>query len=252
MAKTVAVFNQKGGVGKTTLSLNVAHGISLKKKKVLFIDLDPQANATSGFGFEKNRECSVYRAFAKEVTLKELIQNRDQYLDVVASSRDLSASSFELTELEDYTILREVLKDIKEDYDYIFIDCPPSLGVLSMNGLVAADTVLIPIQCEYYSLEGLSDLMDTINRLQTGFNPDLKLEGVVLTMVDRRNNLTNDVANEVKRVFGDFVYDAEIPRNVKLAEAPSYGQSIFEYSTISKGAWALRTIIKEFLKRSES
>lgn len=250
MAKVISVFNQKGGVGKTTIATNLAVGIKNRKRRVLFIDLDPQANATSGLGFDKEgKHKNVYDFLINDIDSKEIIKNING-LDLMPSHVDLSVYSF--SDRTDYNVLKNKIKTLKNNYDYIIVDCPPSLAILSLNALVASDSVIIPVQCEYYALEGLKDLIDTINRTKSSFNESLYIEGVILNMYDKRNNLTKDVEEVVKNHFEDKVYQTHIPRNVRLAEAPSYGESIYEYDTLSKGAFAFRKWVKEFIKRSES
>lgn len=251
MLKCVAIFNQKGGVGKTTVTLNLAVGLARRKKRVLLIDLDPQSNSTSGFGKKAGEKGSIYEVFRGEASMQEVLMKIETNLDLIPSSKDLAAFSME-NQTKTPGILKDKLQSIEEEYDYILIDCPPSLGILSLNALVAAHSVLIPIQCEYYALEGLSQLMETIEMMQRGLNPGLYLEGVLLNMVDKRNNLTKDVAMEVRRFFKDKVYKSEIPRNVRLAEAPSYGMSIYDYDNLSRGSMSFKKWVKEFIKRSET
>lgn len=250
MGTIISLFNQKGGVGKTTINVNLTVALAKRKQRVLTIDLDPQGNTTSGFGVDASELVSSYDVFLGEASLQDAIVSTEEGVDLIPSSPDLAAASMMLSqgEKKDY-VLKEALQAIQADYDLIFIDCPPALGLLSINALVASDTVLIPIQCEFYALEGLSQLVETIQMIRSGMNPNLSIEGVLLNMVDKRNNLTRDVAFEVKKYFGDKVYDTEIPRNVRLAEAPSYGQSIFKYDSISKGAWSFKKLAKEFLQR---
>lgn len=250
MLKRVAIFNQKGGVGKTTVTVNLAVGLARRKKRVLLVDLDPQGNTTSGFGQRPSEKGSIYEVFRGEAQMEEILLPIEKNLDLIPSSRDLAAFSMEKEE-KSPGLLIEKLEPILENYDYILIDCPPSLGLLSLNALVAAHSVLIPIQCEYYALEGLSQLMETVEMMQRGLNPGLFLEGVLLNMVDKRNNLTKDVAMEVRRFFKDKVYQSEIPRNVRLAEAPSYGMSIYDYDNLSRGSMSFKKWVKEFIKRSE-
>lgn len=250
MGTIISLFNQKGGVGKTTINVNLTVALAKRKQRVLTIDLDPQGNTTSGFGVDASELVSSYDVFLGEASLQDAIVSTEEGVDLIPSSPDLAAASMVLSqgEKKDY-VLKEALQAIQANYDLIFIDCPPALGLLSINALVASDTVLIPIQCEFYALEGLSQLVETIQMIRSGMNPNLSIEGVLLNMVDKRNNLTRDVAFEVKKYFGDKVYDTEIPRNVRLAEAPSYGQSIFKYDSISKGAWSFKKLAKEFLQR---
>ncbi len=251
MSKVVALFNQKGGVGKTTVTINLAVGLARRKKKVLVVDLDPQSNTTSGFGQEASDKGSIYELFHGEVEAQDILLSLEKNLDILPSSRDLAAFSLE-SEGKDPMLLKNKLQNIKKDYDYVLLDCPPSLGLLSVNALVASDTVLIPIQCEYYALEGLSQLMETIDMMQRGLNPTLEVEGVLLNMVDKRNNLTKDVAAEVRNFFKDKVYNTEIPRNVRLAEAPSYGMNIYDYDSLSRGSMSFKRWVREFIKRSET
>lgn len=249
MQKRIAIFNQKGGVGKTTVTINLATGLARRKKKVLLVDLDPQANTTSGYGKEAEGG-SVYELLHGELTVEDIILPLEQGLDLIPSSKDLAAFSMEVEERSPL-LLKEILQPYFDSYDYILIDCPPSLGYLSLSALVAVHSVLIPIQCEYYALEGLSQLTETMEMMRRGMNRELYLEGVLLNMVDKRNNLTKDVAMEVRNFFKDKVYRTEIPRNVRLAEAPSYGMSIYDYDQLSKGARSFKKWVGEFIKRSE-
>lgn len=253
MGKTLSVFNQKGGVGKTTVLVNLAAGLGRKKKKVLVIDMDPQRNATTGLGAAASAEASLYEWLRGEVTFEEILISPLKKVDLIPGSKDLAAFDLEMASVNGReSLLKEKLSAIKDGYDFILIDCPPALGLLSINALVASDSLLIPIQSEYYALEGLSALMNTVERIQSGINQELQVEGVLLNMVDKRNNLSRDVVQEVERYFGSKVYKTQIPRNVRLAEAPSYGQSIYDYDNLSKGAWAFRGFVNEFLKRSEN
>lgn len=254
MAKVIAVFNQKGGVGKTTTNINLAAALSIENYKVLVIDIDPQGNTSSGFGIDKNNlEKSVYDGLIYGESLKEIILTTAiSNLHVLPANQDLAGAEVEMAELPKRELrLKKAVKDIGEFYDFIFIDCPPSLGLLTINALAVSDSVLIPIQCEYYALEGVSQLIKTISLVKQGLNPGLEIEGIVMTMFDSRTNLSNMVVDEVVDYFKSKVYETMIPRNIKLAEAPSYGQSIFEYAISSKGAKAYAALGKEFIQRQE-
>lgn len=248
--QTTAILNQKGGVGKTTTTINLAAALARNGKSVLIVDLDPQANATSGLGIDKNIiENSVYNVLIDHVEAANIILPTDyESLFILPATTELAAAEQELvSELARETILKQAMG--KFAYDYVLIDCPPSLGLLSLNALVAADSVLIPVQTEFYALEGLGLLMQTIQRVQAGLNPDLKLLGVVMTMVDPRNSLSGQVVDEVNKHFGDLVFNTQIPRNVRLAEAPSFGKTVFEHDKWSKGARAYKALAKEVEKR---
>ncbi len=250
--KIISVFNQKGGVGKTTTAINLCAALA-KKKKILLIDLDPQGNATSGLGIQKKQLTkSIYHVICQECRLKDVIcPTENDNLDVVPSTTDLAAIDVELaTEKNREEHLKSELEQI-EDYDFIFIDCSPSLGLLSINGLVASQSVLIPIQCEYYALEGVGLMLETIGRIRQSLNPNLEIEGVVLSMYDGRNNLSVEVVEEVKKFFKDAVFTSVIPRNIRLAEAPSFGVSILDYDEKSKGARAYLNLSKEFLRKNK-
>ncbi len=255
MGKTIAIFNQKGGVGKTATAVNLAASISTKKKRVLLVDIDPQGNASGGLGIDKAQlESTVYDLLlGGEKDPKAIIQNTSMAnLDILPSNYDLAGAEIELVNQEKREFcLKEALSPIKDDYDYIFIDCPPTLGLLSLNALTAADSVLIPIQCEYYALEGVSDLVNTIKLIKSGSNPDLEVQGIVLTMYDRRTNLSVEVVREVKKHFEDKLYASLIPRNIRIAEAPGYGQPICAYDPFSKGARSYMNLAKEFIKKEE-
>ena len=254
MGKIISIANQKGGVGKTTTSVNLSSCLALAGKKVLLIDADPQGNATSGVGASKNVEKSTYDIIINQEEVKNVVQKSSvENLDVCASNINLAGAEVQLvSQLSREHKLKEALDKVKEDYDYIIIDCPPSLGLVTLNALTASDTVLVPIQCEYYALEGLGQLMSTIDLVQRHLNKDLEVEGVVLTMYDARTNLSMQVIDEVKKYFKDKVYQSIIPRNVKLSEAPSYGMPITEYDPKSKGAKMYEKFTKEFLKINET
>lgn len=251
MGYIITVFNQKGGVGKTTTTVNFSHALAKRKQKILVVDMDPQANASSCFGNQEGVK-NIYDLLINK-DLNSISQTTIQNLSIIYSSPELAGVELELSKESNWQfILKEELTKIKKDFDYIIIDCPPSLGILSMMSLVASDSILIPVQSEYYALEGVGQLMNTISLVKENFNPNLKIEGVVMCMYDSRTNLSVQVKKEVESFFKDLVYKTNIPRNVRLAEAPSYGLSIFSYDNISKGAWAYRSLAKEFLKRREN
>ena len=239
--------------GKTTTSVNLSSILAKKGKKVLLIDTDPQGNATSGLGINKAIENSVYDVIVNEVHINEtIVQTSSKNLDVCPSTINLAGAEVELVSMMSREQrLKERIDEIREQYDYIIIDCPPSLGLITLNTFTAANSVLIPIQCEFYALEGLGQLINTINLVKKHLNKDLYIEGAVLTMYDARTNLSNQVVEEVKKYFGDNVYKTVIPRNVKVSEAPSYGMSVSEYDARSKGAKAYEKLAKEFLKKNE-
>ena len=254
MARTITIFNQKGGVGKTTTVINLAAALGKLDQKILVIDIDPQGNATSGLGVDKlSLNLSTYDALINRVKLEEIIlKTSAENVDILPSNVDLAGAEIELIEIDERELcLKKSIEPIQDKYDYIFIDCPPSLGLLSINGLAASHSVLIPIQCEYYALEGVSQLMDTIILVKKGLNPDLEIEGVALSMFDGRTNLSIQVVDEVKKYFKGKVYTSIIPRNVRLAEAPSYGLSIIDYDSKSKGAEAYMELAEEFLYLQE-
>ncbi len=254
MGKIISIFNQKGGVGKTTTSINLSAGIGRLDKKVLLLDLDPQGNSTSGIGVEKEDvDYLIYDVLARDVSIGDAIyESTAQNVDVIPSNNELAGLEIELARLGGWEeILRDKLISIRDSYDFIFIDCPPSLGILSVIALIASDSVIIPIQCEYYALEGVSQLFNTIELVRRSFNPGLDIEGVVLSMFDGRTNLSIQVVEEVKSYFKGKVYTNIIPRNVRLAEAPSYGLSIMDYDNRSKGSEAYMDLAEEFLELIE-
>lgn len=255
LGKRIAIFNQKGGVGKTTTNINLAACLALKGKKTLVLDIDPQGNTTSGLGVSKRGlEDTVYNILVdKDYDIRNAIIKTDvENLDLIPASVDLAGAEVELVQVDQReTALKKGLEQIKGDYDYIFIDCPPSLGLLTINSLAAVDSVLIPIQCEFYALEGVSQLVSTIDLVKKSLNPELGIQGVILSMFDGRTNLSAQVVQEVKKYFGDKVYTTVIPRNVRLAEAPSYGLPITAYDPKSKGAEAYMDFAEEFLELEE-
>ncbi len=249
MAKVISVFNQKGGVGKTTVSINIAAGLSRKNKKVLLLDIDPQSNCSSGISAE-DIDKGIYELLSGEIGLEEVIIKINKNLDLLPSTSDLAALPLEANEeSSDYNLLKDSISGVLDDYDYIIIDCPPALGILSINSLVASDGIIVPIQTEYFALEGVSKLMETIDMIKKGVNKNIEIEGVLLNMVDARNNLSKEVIKQVRSYFGDLVYKTTIPRNVRLAEAPSYSMSIYDYDRISKGARSFSKLIKEIISR---
>ena len=253
MSHVIAIANQKGGVGKTTTAINLGASLAVAEKRTLVVDIDPQGNASSGLGItDRASRPTIYdvligRSAVSEATVSEVhLPN----LAVVASTRDLVGAEIELVSAPNRErILRNALAEVRDSYDYVLVDCPPSLGLLTINTLTAADSVLIPIQCEFYALEGLSQLLNTVRLVQRSLNPKLDIEGVLLTMYDRRLNLSRQVAAEAREYFGDKVYESTIPRNVRLAEAPSFGKPIVQYDVLSSGAEAYLSLAQEIIAR---
>ncbi len=254
LGKVISIFNQKGGVGKTTTNVNLSACLAKRGKKVLIIDNDPQGNSTSGVGVDKSKvEYSLYDVLVDEINPKDAIVSTPfKNLYVLPSNVDLAGAEIELSNLEKREFrLKHAIDQLRDDYDFIFMDCPPSLGLLTINSLIAADSILIPIQCEYYALEGVSSLLNTYQLVKKSLNKDLEIQGVVLSMYDGRTNLSLQVLEEVKAHFGEKVYESVIPRNVRLAEAPSYGMPIIHYDPRSKGAYAFKKLARELVAQEE-
>lgn len=250
--RIIAVANQKGGVGKTTTAINLATALAAVKQKVLIIDLDPQGNASTGLGVDrKNRRIDTYRMLIGGAQLKEAVQTSNvPGLDIVPAGMDLSAAELELVDLEQREHrLKGAIGDGAQGYDYVLIDCPPALGLLTLNALVASQAILVPLQCEFFALEGLSHLLKTVERVQNVLNPDLEIQGIVLTMFDKRNNLSDQVAADVREYFGDKVYKTVIPRNVRVSEAPSHGRPVLMYDMKCAGSQAYLHLAGEVLRR---
>ncbi|MDP4152691.1 MAG: AAA family ATPase [Bacillota bacterium] len=254
MTKTVAVANQKGGVGKTTTTVNLAAACGAAGKKVLLIDADPQGNTTSAYGYFKKsaEQKTTYSVLTGEAEIESAIQRTNfKNVSILTSNVDLAAAEIELAEISGReSVLKHALEKIKEAYDFIFIDCPPSLNLITINALTAADSVLVPIQCEFFALEGLSQLMNTVRRIKKLYNPTLDIEGVLLTMYDGRLNLTLQVAGEIKKFFPGKVFKTAIPRNVRLSEAPSYGMPVIYFDKYSKGAESYTELAAEFIRKN--
>jgi chromosome partitioning protein len=254
MGKIVSLANQKGGVGKTTTAINLSASLAACERNVLLVDLDPQANATSGVGISKNEENSMYPVLTDGLNIREIIRQTElPNFHVAPSSVDLVAAELELSDAIGREFhLRRALQEIAGEYDYILIDSPPSLGLLTINGLTAANSVLVPMQCEYFAIEGVAQLLNTIERVRDLLNPGLEIEGIALTMYDERMNLARQVADEVRTHFADKVYQTVIPRNVRLGEAPSFGKPIILYDIRSRGSEAYINLAKEFIQRAET
>jgi chromosome partitioning protein len=254
MAKTIAITNQKGGVGKTTTAINLGAELAVDGKRVLLIDTDPQANATSGLGIARGSfRWNIYHCLVLEEPVRNaIILTGFNALSILPSDKNLAGAEIEMVEMERREfLLRRAIEPVQDDYEFIIVDCPPALGLLTINALVAADSVLIPIQTEYYALEGVTELFDTISRIRTILSPHLAVEGLVMTMYDERVNLSAAVAADLRTFYGDLVFEAVIPRNVRLAEAPSYGKPVAFYDPRSRGAESYRQLAKEVLARGK-
>lgn len=254
MGKIIAFANQKGGVGKTTTCINLASYIAVMDKKVLIVDLDPQGNATSGLGIDKNSDMkTIYDLISGDTLVEEVIQKTlIEGLDIIPSTVDLAGAELDMVQMpQREKIIKGILDQVKDQYDFIMIDCPPSLGLITVNALTACNSVIIPMQCEYYPLMGITQLMNTIRLIKFQLNPSIDIEGVVMTMKDKRSNLTNQVSDEILKFFGKKVFFTYIPRNIRLAEAPSHGEPILIYEPSSKGAEAYLSLAEEFLDRNK-
>ncbi len=254
MGKVIAIFNQKGGVGKTTTNINLSAALGAIDKKVLVIDCDPQGNTTSGLGINKNIVVfSLYDLLIQDININEAIINTDyKNLDIVPSNVQLSGAEIEMVNMDNREYrLKNIISDVRDEYDFIFLDCPPSLGLITINALSASDSILIPIQCEYLALEGVSQLVNTYKLIRKSLNPKLLIEGVLITMYDKRTNLNKQVLDEIQKYFRGKVFNTIIPRNVRLAEAPSYGMPIIYFDISSVGGKAYRALAKEFISSGE-
>lgn len=254
MARVISIANQKGGVGKTTTAVNLSASLAVAEKKTLLIDIDPQGNASSGLGIsreEVNR--SIYHALIEQVPLKDLLRDTElDFLKIIPSNIDLIGAEIELVPFPDREMrLRNALKEVREEFDFLIIDCPPSLGLITVNSLTASDSVLVPLQCEYYPMEGLSQLIKTIKLIKNSLNPWLRIEGILMTMFDKRNNISHQVTEEVRKHFGAMVFNTVIPRNVRLSECPSFGKPIILYDADSRGAESYLDLAKEVLSHDQ-
>ena len=251
MAKVLSITNQKGGVGKTTTAINMAASLACMNQKILLVDLDPQGNASAGSGIDRDHQkATVYEVLMHSAPVADAITRADSGFDVIASNRELSGALIELVDEEHREFrMREALQTVRDEYDFVLIDCPPSLDLLTVNALVASDAVVIPMQCEYFALEGLTELVNTVRKIRVAFNPDLNIEGLLRTMFDRRNSLAREVSTQLEKHFGDKVYHTIIPRNIRLAEAPSYGKPALNYDRRSKGARAYLALAGEVMGR---
>ncbi len=250
MSRVISVANQKGGVGKTTTAINLSASLAVAERRTLLIDIDPQGNASSGLGISRNdADQTIYHALIDGVPLRTLLRDTElTFLKVVPSNINLIGAEIELVSVpEREKRLRNALEDVRGDFDYLVIDCPPSLGLITLNALTASDSVLVPLQCEYYPMEGLSQLVETIKLIKNDLNPGLELEGILLTMFDRRNNISSQVAEEVRKHFGKLVFNTIIPRNVRLSESPSFGKPIILYDADSRGAESYLELAREIL-----
>ena len=254
MGKVIALANQKGGVGKTTSAINLAASLAVLEYKVLIIDADPQANATSGIGFDvRNVKTSIYECIIDDIDPRKIVLNSEiEGLDLIPSHIDLVGAEIEMLNLPNREkVMKVVIEKIRDDYDFIFIDCSPSLGLITVNSLTAADSIIIPVQCEYFALEGLGKLLNTIKIIQTRLNTDLEIEGFLLTMHDSRLNLSNQVMEEVRTHFGDMVFETAVVRNIKLSEAPSYGKPVVLYDSSSRGSENYMDLARELLQKND-
>lgn len=249
MGRVIAIANQKGGVGKTTTCINLACALNNRNKSVLVVDCDPQGNCSSGMGVDKNTRPNIYDLIINGSDAQSTII-KTKYCDIIPANRELSGATVELVDIDSREfVLRNVLAPLKSSYDYILIDCPPSLEMLTLNALVAADELLVPVQCEYFAMEGLSDLLTTVRMANLRLNPSLEVEGMILTMYDSRTNLSEQVAGELRKHFGSTVYETMIPRNVRLSESPSHGKPVIVYDRMSRGSRSYLKLASEFLRR---